>query len=938
MTRNFLGVSPAAFLLLPCLAAFDTTLPPPIHEDHSCTPASQSLTEEAPSIGSAHDGPFGSNLLDQLGMRFTENRGQVPNTDSRMVPEILYTADAGGARLAFTHTGLIAIFLRSDRTSLPMSEATGRHGIPPDRLGENLPVRLRVVSMTLAGCNVDAAVVHHRAFPGYDNFYLAHCPQGITGVRSYRQLFYENIYDGIDLVYHSGSPTGLKYEFAVSPHVDPSCIRMQYDGADRIYIDGAGNLHVQTAMGEQIQQKPYTFTDDGTVVECGFLLRDTEVSFSIGSYDDTRRLVIDPWATYYGGNGDDRCHSVNSDASGNVLVAGRTTSANLPTTIGSHQPFLAGGKDLFITKFNGYGIHLWSTYYGGSGDEESSLVSSSDGWNDIVLGLRTTSQNFPVTAGAFQTSYGGGTDDAAMVKLAGNGTRVWATYFGGSGSDAVLGASTSVDESGNVFLCGATQSTNLPITSGAFQPSIGGGQDAYIAKFSAGGAILWATYFGGSGNDGAYHLNAVDASGSVVMVGSTISADFPVSAGAYQPSLAGATDAFIAQFDGSGARLWATYLGGGNGEGASGVATDNNGNVFVTGTTYSTDFPVTAGAFQSMRAGEQDCFIANFNANGGLAWATYFGGSLADYANSLYATNSGSIIVGGFTESANFPVSPGAFQGTLAYPADGFILMFTGSGARQWCTYYGGSSDDYVRTVAADGAGNVICGGGTWSTNLPTWNAYKSSYSGGTSDAFVAIFDAGGNLPVELASFAAVRSASCVELRWSTESESNNAGFEVQRSRTAGMDDWEIRGFVPGAGTSTMLRNYSFKDEDLSENGHAGSVFFRLRQLDLDGTSNYSHVIEVFPGPADDGLLLFPPYPQPASESAELAFRLPDAQSVTITLHDALGKCVARLFGPADFEAGAHSVRIRWEAVSVGIYFLRVTGTCSSAMQRFVIR
>jgi hypothetical protein len=451
-------------------------------------------------------------------------------------------------------------------------------------------------------------------------------------------------------------------------------------------------------VGEVIFHKPLVYqptTNDETtgthkgVIDGKFVLTAAQqVRFQIAAYDRSKPLVIDPtlaYSTYLGGRGDDEGFGIAVDAAGNAYVTGHTASTNFPTTPGAFQTTFGGGfGDAFVSKLNAAGSALlYSTYLGGSTDDLGSGIAI-DASGDAYVTGHTDSSNFPTTAGAFQTTSGGFTD-AFVSKLNTVGSALlYSTYLGGS--DGELGNSIAVDASGNAYVTGQTNSTNFPITAGAFQTTIGGGGlDAFVSKLNAAGsALLYSTYLGGRDVEGGNGI-AVDASGNAYVTGGTLSSNFPVTPGAFQTTCPECNnhivgDTFVSKLNPVGSALvYSTYLGGSGQDGDFGIAVDASGNAYVTGFTSSSDFPTTPGAFQTTLKGSQNAFFSKLNASGSaLLYSTYLGGSSGDIGDRIAVDASGNAYVTGATASSNYPTTPGAFQtafggGTL----DAFVSKFS---------------------------------------------------------------------------------------------------------------------------------------------------------------------------------------------------------------------------------------------------------------------
>ena len=347
------------------------------------------------------------------------------------------------------------------------------------------------------------------------------------------------------------------------------------------------------------------------------------------------------WATYYGGSDADYGNVICTDNSGNVYVTGHTSGdfPSQPLPGAYNQATSGGGQDAFILKFNSSGARLWATYYGGNDNDWGRSICTDNSGALYVTGY-TGSTNFPTQflTGAYnQTTYGGGNRDAFILKFNSSGSRLWATYYGGNDDD--WGRSICTDNSGALYVTGYTGSTNFPtqFLTGAYnQTTLGGSNDAFILKFNSSGSRLWATFYGGNGDDRGYGI-CTDNSNNLNITGYTESTNFPIDtlAGAYnQATSGGGQDAFILKFNSSGARKWATYYGGNDDDRGNGMSTNNLGPLYITGYTESTNFPIDtlAGAYnQTTLDGSGDAFILKFKS------------PLSAILNSVYRPNDGRI-------------------------------------------------------------------------------------------------------------------------------------------------------------------------------------------------------------------------------------------------------------------------------------------------------
>jgi PKD repeat protein len=407
-----------------------------------------------------------------------------------------------------------------------------------------------------------------------------------------------------------------------------------------------------------------------------------DVSFNWGAEDGfVAKLNPDggslAWATFLGGFDVEWASDVAVDSLGDVYVVGSTRSTDFPVTMGAFDTSFNGLQDAFVARFTRDGVLIWATYLGGADSDQGHAVAL-DSSGNVVVASMTYSPDFPVTPGAFDTTFNG-IEDVYVAKLnpAGN-LLLWATFLGGNDDDQIFRITLGADDI--VYASGTTWSIDFPVTPGAFDTTYnGGGADAFIAKLdSTGSALVWATYLGGSNQDVGVAL-VLDGSGNLYVTGGTNSTDFPVTPGAFDTTLGGPWDIFIAKLNSTGSNLlWATYFGGSDSEAGSPSAVLNvAGDICVTGATYSTDFPATPGAFDTTLDGIFDGFLARLNPDGtGLLYATFIGGSGGDDVRDMVLDTSGYAYFTGYTGSADFPVTPGAFDTTYNDAGDAFVAKF----------------------------------------------------------------------------------------------------------------------------------------------------------------------------------------------------------------------------------------------------------------------
>lgn len=447
------------------------------------------------------------------------------------------------------------------------------------------------------------------------------------------------------------------------------------------------------------------------------------------SYSQGNRM----WATYFGGSNTEYGCCTATDNSNNVYLAGNTYSSSGIAYNGFQNTYGGGLEDAFLTKFDSLGNRLWATYYGGSNNDEGNKVATDTAGNVYLTGITLSSSGI-ASVGAHQGSSAGGIE-AYLVKFDAAGNRLWATYFGGNGND--YGYDVLPDMSGNIYIAGRTSSTS-GIASGGFQNTYGGGaNDAYLAKFSSSGNLIWATYYGGSGDDSPGKM-LIDVSGNVYLTGYTSSTS-GIAYNGFQNSIAGGYDFFLVKFDSSGNRQWATYYGGPGDENClNNSAIDISGNIYIIGATTSTSGIASGGFQNTFGGGSNDAVLVKFSPYGIRLWATYYGGSDMDRAKGVDTDNNKNVFMCGETTSTTY-IASGGFQNTLSGSTNAFLVEFDSLGNRLCATYYGQSSE-YTGASVTDNHGRIYICGNTNSTSGIASGGFQNTYGGGDNDAFLVKF------------------------------------------------------------------------------------------------------------------------------------------------------------------------------------------------------
>jgi len=653
-----------------------------------------------PSAGAAPP-PTGRQDFGALAPAFVQNAGEVDST-------ACFVSVGGGRPVFFTKDGVRIVDARRQRSLwLTFADAGAR------RIEGEFPTGGHVTFLH-GRQNLDSLA-------------------GTGGSRvAYRDVVYRRVWPGIDARI-TGDGSGLKYSFEIAPHGDPRAIHLRYQGADRLAVTSGGELTIDAGDTTVVDGAPiaYQQVDGRTVsVDVRFVLRDTDIGFSLGSYDRARPLVIDPtlvYSTYVGSSGYDAGRAIAVDVSGSAYIVGTTREApDFPTTPGAYQTTFRGGtgnvpSDAFVAKINAAGTAFdYVTYLGGSGNDEASGIAVDAGGQAYVTGY-TESDDFPSTSSAFQRAIGLSHHDGFLVKLDSAGAAlIYATFFGTNGSTDPAGV--AIDWNGNAYVAGGTFAGNVPVTAGAQSWSGNGQGDGFLVKFDAAGAhATFGTYIGGPAADAATSV-AVDGSGHAFVTGWTRSLD----------GTSGNRDAFVWKLDTNATAspfAFVTQFGGSLDDTGVAVAVDPAGNAVVAVETESPDFPTTASGPMSNSA------LVRISSDGtALTSSTYVGASSPPRA-----------VPAGVAVDRNYDAYVAGAYGFLGGTQGIWMERVGLSGtANATLTLQGQHSNigpplSVPAGIALGPAlGDTFITGSTTSTDFPTTpGAPQRSYGSGASDAFV---------------------------------------------------------------------------------------------------------------------------------------------------------------------------------------------------------
>lgn len=654
-----------------------------------------------------------------------------------------------GVFVSHGHAPAVAVEPRGIRMSLPA--AAGQ----PDRV---LPVSLPGAHRLR--WNGD------RKLPGVTSYFTgSDRSRWRTGVPQFAAVRAASVWPGVDMVIYSHSRR-MEYDFVLAPGSDLRRVRLQFGRGWRASVDAAGDLQVTDGTVTFRQQKPVAWQQRAgrrvELVSAFRLQRDGSVGFLVPGYDPARELVIDPvlaFSSYIGGDTVDSVYGVVAVPGGYWLTGSTGSTLTLPTRITPYQILRDAYIDVFLAMItinaDGAPTLAYYTYIGGSDNDIPAGIAVSPSGTLAVVGS-TYSKDFPVTSTtAFQTTWGGAWNAFVLLfnpSLASTSQLVYASYYGGASN--VYGSAVAFDPSGNIIAAGTTPDTALVETpvNAAYQASTGGAQDVFILRVDPSAStpadtLVNGTLLGGNLTDIPYAIG-VDAQGRIYIVGTTASANFPVSAAPYQRYLSSYQNAFFSVIDFSQPTadqlVYSTYLGGENLDEATSLVLDAQNRAWLAGYTNSTRFPITSDAVQTTFSGEVAAWLARVDITqsgaGVLTYSTYFNGSQTTVPFAVTLDSLGRPTIGGYTTSTDLPiVAPLSIQSTPQLQG-AFLATFdptrSGSAGLVFSTVFGGTTLNTVTSLTRDALGNLLVGGYTNSADFPVTNGAARLSPAGSNVGF----------------------------------------------------------------------------------------------------------------------------------------------------------------------------------------------------------
>ncbi|MDK9700291.1 MAG: T9SS type A sorting domain-containing protein [bacterium] len=783
--------------------------------------------------------------------------------------------------------------------------------------------------------------------PWKNNYFLGNdSTKWAPNCRNFATVVYRDVWEGIDIEWYENDGK-LEFDFVVHPGFDPSQIRMSVEGLEGDRISGFGDQESLLSLRERPAPKQ-SHLDNGNREQETWnsrgvprtpagnvrdLLRDSRTTegtvhrtfLSDGVKDNSRGVwhTPDTTETMRADMGVRPYPSPNTQPPSPIAQSPLPiTELLLPTSLGELRTALPSVYQLSsngtrneieaafeLTDKNTFGITLpngynpdhslridpliYSTFLGGFGNDYASDACVVNNTEVIVAGS-TNSENFPITPGVYDPVNSNNNSDGFITHLNADGSQMlFSTYLGGGGTDGC--ENILLDDVGNIVVSGTTSYGSFPTTY-RFGP-LGGAGDGFIAKMNGNGsALLFCTVFGSSGAENLPGM-ASDGSGGFYVTGSTAGTGFPTTTNAYDTSFNGGVyDCYVLRINSTGNQLlFSTFLGGSQNDFGNGVCIDSGGNVWISGGTLSTDFPITIDAFDTTSNGGEDCFITKLSTTGSqLAYSSYIGGNGNETGSKLAQDDSGHVIMIGYTTSNNFPTTPFAYDTTYNGGEDVFVVKLNINGNQVFfSTYLGGQANDLAGSFSLIN-NNILISGYTGSSNFPvTQFGFDPTYNGGTADCFLLLLNQDGS-----------------RLIYST----YVGGTSDDKGRKALVDN--VGNIIIVGTTSSFNFPTTVGVFDTSYNGGNFDAFITKIHIDtVDATPEPFVLPETYS--------LSQNYPNPFNSSTSISYSLPEPGHVDLRLFDITGREVTTLVNQKQ-QTGSYRVTLDGQHLSSGTYFVRM--------------